>query len=318
MTFFIKDIVYELGEIKLSTDSLISQLEISDLKKVELKERVGTDFIYESGPQTDFFSLSTKCVLSLLRKNSISEDGLGIIFVTQSNSQIIPAEGQRVKHACGLPESVFVLDLNIGCSGFVYALFVATSILKTSHLKNIIIVAGDTYRKFIDPEDRSTSLLFSDAVSGTLVNSEGSTEILEIDFGGNGANYNDISLLKNFDHSKNVKFKMDGAKVFSFTNSVIPSSIDRTLLRSSKKVSDISLFFFHQASGIVLQTLKSKLNLTDRQVPETLTELGNTGSASIPITLSKCLSDDSVKIGDHLLLSGFGIGLSYGTMILKW
>jgi 3-oxoacyl-[acyl-carrier-protein] synthase-3 len=318
MSFCVQDIAYELGEIKISTKDLIAKMVIPESKKIELAERVGTEYIYETVAESDFFSLSTKCINSLLLANPINTENLGIIFVSQSNSQIIPAEGQRIRHACNLPSSVFVLDLNIGCSGFVYALFLADSLLKTSQLKNIIIVAGDTYRRSLNKDDRSTKLLFSDAVSAVLITSGGTTEILQVDFGGDGLNYKDISLPVIQDYSEKTFFRMEGAKVFSFTNSVIPTSINNVLLTSSTKISEVSLVFFHQASGIVLQTLQSKLGLSETQIPKTINTFGNTGSASIPITISSCLTRKEINTGDTIILSGFGVGLSYGTILLKW
>jgi 3-oxoacyl-[acyl-carrier-protein] synthase-3 len=111
---------------------------------------------------------------------------------------------------------------------------------------------------------------------------------------------------------------MEGAKVFSFTNSVIPTSINNVLLTSSTKISEVSLVFFHQASGIVLQTLQSKLGLSETQIPKTINTFGNTGSASIPITISSYLTRKEINTGDTIILSGFGVGLSYGTILLKW
>lgn len=318
MKFAISDIVYELGENKLDTSELISRLNLSVAKKVELLDKIGTQNIFQANPDSDFLSLSTKCINSLMKNNKISEEGLGILFVTQSNSQIIPAEGQRVRHACQLSDSVFVLDLNIGCSGFVYALFLAGSLINSKGLKNIIIVCGDTYRKYLDPADRSTNLLFSDAVSAVLIDSKSSSEILGFNFGGDGFNYEDISMEKPTINSNPTYFKMNGAKVFSYTNNVIPKSINKVLLDSKKDFKDISLFYFHQASGVVLESLKTKLNINEEQMPTSLSKFGNTGSASIPITLSNSILKNSIKNGDHLIFSGFGIGLSYGTILLKW
>jgi 3-oxoacyl-[acyl-carrier-protein] synthase-3 len=318
MKFEILDITYELGEINLDTKELISTFEISIEKKKDLFEKVGTKKLYQTKPETDFVTLSTKCIKNLLKNNTIDEDKLGILFVTQSNSRVIPGEGQRIRHACNLSESVFVLDLNIGCSGFIYALFLAVSMLQTNGFKNIIVVAGDTYRKYLDPNDRSTSLLFSDAVSAVLLDCNRKSEIIGFDFGGDGLNYEDISMAKVQLEGQPIYFKMNGAKVFSYTKSVIPKSVNKVLSIADRNLEDIKLFFFHQASEIVLQTLKSNLQISESKLPITLQELGNTGSASIPITLYKYLKNGSLKSDDNIILSGFGIGLSYGTVLLRW
>jgi 3-oxoacyl-[acyl-carrier-protein] synthase-3 len=206
----------------------------------------------------------------------------------------------------------------MGCSGFIYGLAVANSFIESSSLKQIIVVAGDTYRKNINPVDRSTFLLFSDAVSATLVESRESSQILGFDFGGDGINFDDISLAKNNSKASSPDFYMNGSKVFQFTQKSIPNSVNRVLTRNSTKIEELKLVIFHQASRIVLDTLNEKVALNYSQITETISKFGNTGSASIPITLSEYLKFSSLKPGDLVLLSGFGIGLSFGSVLLKW
>jgi 3-oxoacyl-[acyl-carrier-protein] synthase-3 len=191
--------------------------------------------------------------------------------------------------------------------------------IQSNTLKQIIIVAGDTYRSNINVDDRSTFLLFSDAVSATLLESRESSQILGFDFGGDGINFEDISLAKySSQDSSSLNFYMNGAKVFQFTQKSIPDSINRVLTRTTTKIDELTLVIFHQASGIVLNTLNEKIALNKSQTYETISKFGNTGSASIPITLSEYLKFSSLKPGDLVLLSGFGIGLSFGSVLLKW
>jgi 3-oxoacyl-[acyl-carrier-protein] synthase-3 len=280
--------------------------------------KIGTSYIYENSESENFTSLAVKSIGVLLAKNVIDKENLGLIFITQSNSKILPADGQRIRSICGLPDSVFVLDINMGCSGFIYGLAVANSFIESSSLKQIIVVAGDTYRKNINPVDRSTFLLFSDAVSATLVESKESSQILGFDFGGDGINFDDISLAKNNSKASSPDFYMNGSKVFQFTQKSIPNSVNRVLTRNSTKIEELKLVIFHQASRIVLDTLNEKVALNYSQISETISKFGNTGSASIPITLSEYLKFSSLKPGDLVLLSGFGIGLSFGSVLLKW
>ena len=207
----------------------------------------------------------------------------------------------------------------MGCSGFIYGLAVANSFIQSSSFKQIILVAGDTYRNNINTEDRSTFLLFSDAVSATLIESKESSQILGFDFGGDGINFEDISLSKqNFRDTSSHDFYMNGGKVFQFTQNSIPNSINRVLTKNSTKIDDLKLVIFHQASRIVLDTLNEKIALNISQTSETISKFGNTGSASIPITLSEYLKFSALEPGDLVLLSGFGIGLSFGSVLLKW
>jgi 3-oxoacyl-[acyl-carrier-protein] synthase-3 len=297
---------------------LSKKFNLTSDKYDDLMSKIGTSYIYENSESENFASLAVKSIGVLLAKNVIDKENLGLIFITQSNSKILPADGQRIRSICGLPDSVFVLDINMGCSGFIYGLAVANSFIESSSLKQIIVVAGDTYRKNINPVDRSTFLLFSDAVSATLVESRESSQILGFDFGGDGINFDDISLAKNNSKASSPDFYMNGSKVFQFTQKSIPNSVNRVLTRNSTKIEELKLVIFHQASRIVLDTLNEKVALNYSQITETISKFGNTGSASIPITLSEYLKFSSLKPGDLVLLSGFGIGLSFGSVLLKW
>lgn len=318
MGLCILDVAYELGSKVHSVSELSKKFNLTSDKYDDLMSKIGTSYIYENSESENFASLAVKSIGVLLAKNVIDKENLGLIFITQSNSKILPADGQRIRSICGLPDSVFVLDINMGCSGFIYGLAVANSFIESSSLKQIIVVAGDTYRKNINPVDRSTFLLFSDAVSATLVESKESSQILGFDFGGDGINFEDISLAKNNSKASSPDFYMNGSKVFQFTQKSIPNSVNRVLTRNSTKIEELKLVIFHQASRIVLDTLNEKVALNYSQITETISKFGNTGSASIPITLSEYLKFSSLKPGDLVLLSGFGVGLSFGSVLLKW
>ena len=319
MGLCVVDVAYEFGSKVHSVSELAKKFKLTSDKYEDLRNKIGTNFIYENSESEDFASLAIKSIKVLLDNNEIDQDNLGLIFVTQSNSKILPADGQRIRSICGLPDSVFVLDVNMGCSGFIYGLAVANSFIQSSSFKQIILVAGDTYRNNINTEDRSTFLLFSDAVSATLIESKESSQILGFDFGGDGINFEDISLSKqNFRDTSSHDFYMNGGKVFQFTQNSIPNSINRVLTKNSTKIDDLKLVIFHQASRIVLDTLIEKFALNISQTSETISKFGNTGSASIPITLSEYLKFSALEPGDLVLLSGFGIGLSFGSVLLKW
>jgi 3-oxoacyl-[acyl-carrier-protein] synthase-3 len=318
MGLCVLDVAYELGSKVHSVSELSKKFNLTSDKYGDLMSKIGTSYIYENSESENFASLAVKSIGVLLAKNVIDKENLGLIFITQSNSNILPADGQRIRSICGLPDSVFVLDINMGCSGFIYGLAVANSFIESNSLKQIIVVAGDTYRENINPVDRSTFLLFSDAVSATLVESKERSQILGFDFGGDGINFDDISLAKNNSKASSPDFYMNGSKVFQFTQKSIPNSVNRVLTRNSTKIEELKLVIFHQASRIVLDTLNEKVALNYSQITETISKFGNTGSASIPITLSEYLKFSSLKPGDLVLLSGFGIGLSFGSVLLKW
>jgi 3-oxoacyl-[acyl-carrier-protein] synthase-3 len=160
--------------------------------------------------------------------------------------------------------------------------------------------------------------LFSDASSATVITKHTISEnVIDFDFGTDGSGYD--KLIINEDKHKNNYLSMSGADIFLFTLDVIPNSINKILSRNKLKISDIDHFFFHQASKLVLDNLIRNLNIVDQtKVYSNINIYGNTVSSSIPILLKDAMSKNLLKKGDRILLSGFGVGLSWGSLIIQW
>ena len=314
----------------------ISAIEYSLPSKIETEKNLKKDnpkwnikkIINATGIKKRYISLDKDTVVSLgiqtvkkvlrkVPKNSIK----GIIFVTQTPDYTLPSCSAIIQHKLNLPSNCLAFDINLGCSGFVYALSVAGSLIKSQICKNILIVCGDTYSKSIDKNDSGCRPIFSDGVAAIFLEKSNNDSLGPFVLGTDGSGYKDL-MIKNsgFLQEKKIKKKlyMNGKKIFLFSMSKIPSNINDLLKKSKKKIKNIDMFIFHQASKILLQNLMKKIKIPINKFYTNIHKIGNTTSASIPIALKQAYNEQKIKKGNLILIAGFGVGLSWGSCIIKW
>jgi len=258
-----------------------------------------------------------------------------LLFVSQTPDYRMPATSVILQHRLGLKKSLIAFDINLGCSGFVYGLQVAYSMLSNPAIRKILLLNGETRSKVYSPKDRKTAFIFGDAGAAVLVqrdqkfgksyfslHSDGSGEsVIKIDGGGyrnpstaEGLKGRVVDQYGNIRHSE--QGYMDGESVFNFVIREVPDDIKRLLQFSGLNKKEIDYFVFHQASKLMNDFLVKKLNLNQENVPTTLENFGNTSSVSLPLTIIHSLSD-RMQNQKNLLLSAFGVGLSWASAIIK-
>ena len=291
-----------------------------DIKKIIAKTGIEKIW-YTKKNQTalDLAFEASKKILKKINKESIDT----LIYVTQSPEYFLPTTACILQHKLGLDNRVKAFDINLGCSGFVYALFVASSLVQNNMSKNILIVCADTYTKYIENSDRTNKTIFSDGASASLVSRSKKKCFGNFLMGTDGSGFKDL-IVENgasksgFTNKKKIKLFMNGAKIFMFTIANIPKNIEKLLKLSKIKKKDIKIFFFHQGSKVILDSLKNSLKLKDNQSYSNLRFLGNTVSSTIPFSLKQASKENKIKNNDLLVLSGFGVGLSWGSCVIKW
>ena len=237
-----------------------------------------------------------------------------LIFCTQTGKFNIPTNACILHDKLRLKKGTGAYDINLGCSAYPYLLSIAKSLIVSKQAKNILLVTSDTYSKFIRKSDLATRLIFSDGSTASLVSeskSKDSFEILDFGFGTDGSGYKEFIIEK-----KNSNFiKMNGPKIYEFTLKKIPDSINKFLKKNRVNKKKIDYFFFHQASKIVVESLKRKLDLPNDKVILDMEQTGNTVSSTIPLALKR--NHKILKKGSLILLAGFGVGLSWGIALIK-
>tara|TARA_B110000259_G_C13946558_1_gene374984 strand:+ start:142 stop:1050 length:909 start_codon:yes stop_codon:yes gene_type:complete len=231
----------------------------------------------------------------------------GIIFVTQTPRYLLPSCSCILQDKLSkiVDKNIYTIDLNMGCSGYIYGLSVADSLIKNKVCKKILLVCSDTYSDYIS-KTNSNKYIFSDAASATLICESKIKKIYNYQFYTDGSKHKSIIIRKN--EKSDLEFSMNGSEVFAFTLNEVPKLINQYLKKIKKRKFLIKKFFLHQASGFILDNLARKFN--KGLIYKNVKHIGNTTSSSIPISLKLALKSKKIKNGDNLLLCGFGVGLS--------
>ena len=257
----------------------------------------------------------------------------GLIFCTQTPDYLLPSNSNLLHGLLDLPSNIMALDINHACSGYPYAIGIAKSLIKSKMVTRVLVVTGDTYSRLIHPLDRSVRPLFGDAASASIISAGNNLIIDDQSFGTAGKlasrfiveNGGMRHLQKNttevhLDSAQRVHspdhIQMDGMGVLSFFNKVVPVSIQEILARNQLSVKDINYFLLHQASQLALDSLRKSLGVSSEKVIIDMSDTGNLVSSSIPVLLKRSMDKGLLKKGDRIILSGFGVGLSWGTVLV--
>lgn len=301
----------------------------------DVAKRTGVLTRYICGPDETCLDLAAEACEKLFQTGVVSREDVGAIIVcTQSPDHIMPPNSTLLQHRLGLPNTVAAFDYSLACSGFIYGLFMAKSLIESQALDNILLVTAEAYSKLIHPQDRGTMALFGDGAAVSLIRS-GSKGLGEITLGTDGSGGDRFMVpaggarmpkssetsveianaLGNVRTPENIH--MDGPAVMNFVKKRVPGSVNDLLNKTGYTQDDISLFVFHQGSALSLDYLQSALKLPPEKVYRNLDRIGNTVSASIPMAIRDAQSEGLARPGSRLLLAGFGVGFSWGACILE-
>jgi 3-oxoacyl-[acyl-carrier-protein] synthase-3 len=307
-----------------------------DMDRVAQKSGVLSRHI--AAPNETAFDLAAKACARLFARIPGARKRIdAVICCTQTPDYPMPSNAFLLHKHLGLAESVLAFDYNLACSGYVYGLAIANSLIVSKTAENILLVTGDTYSKLINPRDRSTRVLFGDGAAASLITaSKNKTGVIDSVLWTSGKNFDKFIVpaggcrlpaskatakLK-VDASGNARSQnniaMDGMGVWSFIQETVPRQLRELLKRNHLKVSDVDAWVFHQASQLTLDSLVKIMALDPSKVVYNLARVGNTVSASIPIALKDAMTRKKIRGGDRVILSGFGVGLSCGACLVQF
>jgi 3-oxoacyl-[acyl-carrier-protein] synthase-3 len=207
----------------------------------------------------------------------------------------------------GLKPGCASFDVSLGCSGFVYGLSAITSFMKQNEMKKGVLFTADPYSKVVDPEERNTSLLFGDAATATLITESAELIPGRFTFGTLGEKADEIRLV-------DEKLSMNGLAVVKFVKKYIPADIRKNIEMNGLTMDEIDRFLLHQASRYMVRTVMKDLGIDEARTPFEIGDYGNTISSSIPILLEKEILQADAR---NFLISGFGIGFSWASCVLR-
>ncbi len=332
MNVFIKAITYTLPETEVTNENLVEEFPEWSVEKIA--DKVGINKRYITAENETSADLALKAAEKLFVENSeIKKAEIDfLLFCTQSPDYFLPTSACIIQDKLDLPTSCGALDFNLGCSGYVYGLSLAKGLICGGIAKNILLLTGETYSKFMHPMDKGNRTIFGDAGSATLISAEGFAEIGNFSLGtdGKGAdnlivrtggmrnrkNINDLKFEENGNPLSSDHLYMNGAEIFNFTIDAVPSLVKSTISKNNLSPNEIDGYVFHQANKFMLNYLRKKLKIESDNFHYYMSEVGNTVSSTIPIVLSEKLKNEALT--GNILIAGFGVGYSWGGCVLKF
>lgn len=262
------------------------------------------------------------------------EDIEVLIFVSQTGDYILPITGALLQDRLGLSKNCLAFDMPLGCSGYVYGASVMAGLLSSSRLKRGLLLVGDTISKQVSQSDKSTEPLFGDAGTATAFEYDADASPIRFHLGTDGSGYKAIIIphggsrtptteasFTNTQYGEGInrndaQIALDGMDVFTFGISQAPKTVNELLKGHNVDAGTIDYFVFHQANKMMNKMIAKKLKIPDEKIPYSLKDFGNTSSATIPLTIVTEMKE-RVMTKTNLLLCGFGVGLSWGTMYIE-
>jgi 3-oxoacyl-[acyl-carrier-protein] synthase-3 len=338
MKSYIKAISYHLPDKVVTNDDLAR--EFPDLKIDDLTRLTGVKRRHIAAEDETAADLAYKAALKLFEEHNVNPAEIDhVIFCAQGADYITPSTACILQDHLGIPEHAGSLDINQGCTGFVYGLNMAHGLIATGGAKNVLLLTSVNISELIHPEDKSNRAIFGDGAAATLVSKNEQmpgSEIGDFVFGTDGRGFDAIIIkhgaarypLNKFeakdyhDAAGNIRndrnFYMNGAAVFTFSLEKVPVMIKQLLDKAGMMEDEVDLYVFHQANRIILESIFRKMKIPKEKTLIHLEDCGNTVASTIPIVLYHAIKKGRINRGDTLILAGFGVGFSWAACTLKF
>ncbi len=308
----VRGIVCALPKNKIDTVAHTEKFEKELLERIA--EQTGVKSTYRTKPEQTISDLCYEAAEELINKLGWEKKSVGaLVLVTHAFDYRRPSTSTVIQKRLGLSKECMALDINLGCSGFVYGLSVLGSMMMTTDIEKGILVCGDLSSKAVDP-DTTSNLLFGDI--GAAIAFEKSDEDNEMHFllKADGERYKAIFAKGGgFRHMDNpdIYADMEGMDVFAFSISDVPKTIKEFMEKTNLSFEDIDIFALHQANELIIKRIAKKLKAPMEKTPVIISKYGNSSSSSIPLVIADKVQKEGSK-RRHILMSGFGLGLSWG------
>lgn len=330
---FIKAISYYLPEKVVTNEELVKEFPEWSVEKVA--QKVGVDSRHVAAVDETAGDMAEKAARKMFEEYKIDPKTIDFLMLcTQSPDYFLPSTACILQDRLGIPISAGAFDYNLGCSGCVYGMAMAKGLIAAGIAKNVLLLTAETYNKYLHPSDKSNRSIFGDGAAACLISTEGFAEIGEFSLGtdGSGANnlivktgaarQNDATGMFVEDDEGHIWYDdylyMNGGNIFNFTLEAVPAMMKEILEKNKLEKEQIDYYVFHQANKFMLNTIRKVCVLPKDKFYINLASTGNTVSSTVLIGLKECMDNRTIKEGDKVMISGFGVGLSWGGTILNF
>lgn len=330
---FIKGLSYYLPEKIVTNNELLHDFPEWDVDKVAKK--VGVNSRHLAAKDETAGDMAEQAARKLFTEYHISPTEIDfLLFCTQSPDYFLPTTACVLQHKLGIPTTAGAFDYNLGCSGCIYGMAVAKGLIAGGIAKNVLLLTAETYNKYLHPSDKSNRSIFGDGAAACLLSTEGFARIGEFTLGTDGSGADNLIVKTGAARQRNRTegmvvdeeghihyddyLYMNGGAIFNFTLNLLPELIPQILKRNNLALDSVDYFLFHQANKFMLDTIRKICSLPKDKFYVNLEETGNTVSSTVLIGLKNILDLGVIKPNMQLMVTGFGVGLSWGGTILKF
>jgi 3-oxoacyl-[acyl-carrier-protein] synthase-3 len=284
-------------------------------------ERTGIRARHLAAPEVACSDLAVEAARRAIEAAGISADDLDLIIVaTSTPDMVFPSTATMVQHKLGTAGCP-AFDVQAVCSGFIYALTVADSMIRAGSAKTALVIGAEVFSRILDFKDRTTCVLFGDGAGAVVIGASDQPGILATDIHADGK-HRDILCVPGHVSGGNVLgdpvLKMDGQAVFKLAVGVLEETARASLAKAGLQDNDIDWLIPHQANIRIMQSTARKLKMPTEKVVVTVDQHGNTSAASIPLALDVAVRDGRIQRGQHLMLEGVGGGFTWGSVLVKY
>ncbi|MCF4114732.1 MULTISPECIES: ketoacyl-ACP synthase III [Dethiosulfovibrio] len=333
----IAHVSYHLPERKLTNRDLVE--EFGTWTEHKIKSKTGIDERRIAGEDETASVLATVAAERLFQESGIPRESVDMLLLcTETPDYIMPSTACIVHDKLGLRKDCGALDYNLGCSGYVYGLYMASAMVRSGMAEKVLLITGDVLTRYVHPGDKSTRTIFGDGFTATLVSSEPKEvpgTIGSFVLGTDGTGHKDLIIpaggtvspcceetkelyTNRYGNSRTKEnLYMNGPEVFAFAVREVPPVIERCLADNGISMEEIDLFVFHQATHMMLEKLREIMEIPEERFVVDMEETGNTVSSSIPLALKRAQTSGRLKKGDTVLVCGFGVGYSWGATVIQ-
>lgn len=307
-----------LSNADLAADLAQKGVETSDEWIVE---RTGIRARHFAAPEVACSDLAVEAARRAIEAAGIGADDLDLIIVaTSTPDMVFPSTATMVQHKLGTAGCP-AFDVQAVCSGFIYALTVADSMIRAGSAQKALVIGSEVFSRILDFKDRTTCVLFGDGAGAVVIGASDEPGILSTDIHADGK-HRDILCVPGHVSGGNVLgdpvLKMDGQAVFKLAVGVLEETARASLAKAGLQDSDIDWLIPHQANIRIMQSTAKKLKMPAEKVVVTVDQHGNTSAASIPLALDAAVRDGRIQRGQHLMLEGVGGGFTWGSVLVKY